>query len=355
MATSTAGESPRYIGSKSRLADKIGAFMGAPPEGTEGVFVDAFCGTGAIAVAAADRGWAIRLNDHLPSSVALARARLLAESDVPFERLGGYRSAIGRLNEAAPEKGFFWRQYSPASAQARMYFTEANAMRIDAARRLIAAWEAEGALQASERELLLADLITAAARVANTAGTYGCFLTRWSSTSERPLRLLRRDLREAPVPHTTFSRDVLDVPVSAHDLVYFDPPYTKRQYAAYYHINETLFHGDEPELIGKTGLRPWRSKASPYCYKLQALQALSSLIANTSAQRILLSYSRDGHVDLADLVAAIAPEGSVAVHEVGEVGRYRPNRAASAGSSAVAEYLIEMQRAPVAAPTSLVA
>lgn len=317
--------------------------------------MDAFCGTGAVAAAAADRGWDVRVNDHLPSSAALATARLLAESDVPFEPLGGYGSAIERLNAVAPEQGFFWREYSPASAQDRMYFTESNAMRIDAIRGQISAWETGGALRGAERELLLADLITAAARVANTAGTYGCFLTRWSGTSERPLWLAPRNLRETPVRHTTFSRDVLDVPVSPHDLVYFDPPYTKRQYAAYYHVNETLFHGDEPELIGKTGLRPWRAKASPYCYKARALDALSSLLANTPANRILLSYSRDGHVDLDDLVAAIEPGGSVAVHEIGEIGRYRSSRAASAGGAAVAEYLIELQRTPVSASASLAA
>src|SRR5204862_345479 len=82
--------------------------------------------------------------------------------------------------------------------------------------------------------------------------------------------------------------------------------YTKRQYAAYYHINETLAHGDEPQVTGKTGLRPWQDRASDYCYKVRALRALTDLITNTPARRILLSYSAEGHVALDDLTIAIA-------------------------------------------------
>ena len=37
--------------------------------------------------------------------------------------------------------------------------------------------------------------------------------------------------------------DVLDVQYEDGDVAYFDPPYTKRQYAAYYHILETIAAG----------------------------------------------------------------------------------------------------------------
>ena len=50
------------------------------------------------------------------------------------------------------------------------------------------------------------------------------------------------------------------VQTDVRDTVYLDPPYTKRQYAAYYHVLETLAYGDEPEVSGVTGLRPWEGK-----------------------------------------------------------------------------------------------
>lgn len=344
----------RYIGSKARVVEEIAAILGEPADG-DGAFVDGFCGTGVVAEAAAGLGWPIRLNDHLLSSVALAAARLFSPGDVPFTELGGYVAALGSLDSARPANGFFWQEYSPASPQGRMYFTEENAQRIDGARKLISDWKVRGLLRRDEYALLIADLITAAARVANIAGTYGCFLAYWTDMAKRPLRFEARRLRDTPVEHQVFSRDVVDVPIAESDVAYFDPPYTKRQYAAYYHINETLAHGDEPELIGKTGLRPWRDKASDYCYKVRALDALKDLIASTPARRILLSYSSQGHVLLDDLARGIEPLGDLQIHELGAIGRYRPNRSASAAGGEVTEYVLELQRLDVGVATEDVA
>ena len=40
------------------------------------------------------------------------------------------------------------------------------------------------------------------------------------------------------------------------------PHISKRQYAANYHILETLHGNVEPEAIGDSGLRPWRDQYS---------------------------------------------------------------------------------------------
>jgi adenine-specific DNA-methyltransferase len=317
------------------------------------MLVDAFCGTGVVGAGAADLGWAVRLNDQLRSAVAVATARLLSPADAPFDALGGYDAAIAALNAAAPLKGFFWREYSPASEGGRMYFTEENARQIDAARGLINRWHCEGAISRGERELLVADLISATGRVANIAGTYGCFLTHWSGASRKPFRAKARELRSEPVPYQVFCQDVVDVPIAVNDVAYFDPPYTKRQYAAYYHINETLAHGDEPEVIGKTGLRPWQEQASDYCYKVRALRALTDLITNTSARRTLLSYSSEGHIALDELSAALDPLGELTVHELAPIGRYRPNRVASGAGDQVVEYVVELRKAAVDEPDAV--
>jgi len=337
----------RYLGSKARVVGQILDLVG-PPSEQDGFFVDAFCGTGVVAARAADLGWPVRINDHLRSATIMARAQLVSSSDAPFAELGGYEAALARLNALPGRDGFFWREYSPASETGRMYFTEENARRIDAIRDQINRWEASGALSGTERDLLVADLIAAANQVANIAGTYGCFLSRWSQSALRDLRLEPRKLRPAPVEHEVHSRDVLDVPVSPQDVAYYDPPYTKRQYAAYYHILETLAWGDEPEVTGKTGLRPWRDKASDYCYKSRALDALASLLRSAPAKRIFLSYSNEGHVDLDELIARIEPLGEVTLHELAAIGRYRPNRAASAAGEEVIEYVVELEQAAVA-------
>lgn len=338
----------RYIGSKARVVDDLMEIIGPPPAGA-GAFVDGFCGTGVVAAKAADFGWSVRLNDNLFSAVAAATARLLSAEQVPFEGFGGYEAVIRELNAAEPVKGFVWREYSSAGPARRRYFNPTNAARIDAVREQLRSWEAAGRLNADERSLLRADLVAAAGRVANIAGTYGCYLSHWTVAAQQPFALLARALRETPVPHSSYCGDVVDTPMAENDVAYFDPPYTKRQYAAYYHLNETLACGDEPEVEGKTGLRPWRDKASEYCYKRRALTALESLIGNVSARRVFLSYSSQGHVELDDLCEALRPLGDLTPHELGSIGRYRPNQAASSGGDMVTEFLVEIERAPVAA------
>ena len=339
--------SVRYIGSKSRLVDAIIAVVGKPGR-RSGMFVDAFCGTGVVAEAAARVGWAIRLNDHLASAVTMAHARLVSRHDAIFQALGGYQNVINRLNAAKPVCGFIWREYSPASQKhagvARMYFTETNAARIDGVRQTIAMWRRDNAISLIEERLLIADLLLATNRVANIAGTYGCFLSHWSTQSQEKLTLRLRDLFPRRVDVEASISDVSKVDVAPADLVYLDPPYTKRQYAAYYHILETITEGDEPTVGGITGLRPWQEKASDFCYRTRALDALVQVVKRQDARRVLLSYSNEGHIALKPLSNALSKLGEFKVVPLKEVGRYRPNRAASDASSAVKEYLLVVDR-----------
>lgn len=335
--------SVRYIGSKARVADAI-CDLAEPPSG--GRFVDAFCGTGSVAAAAATRGWRVTLNDSLPSAVAMSVGATVSRGNVRFEALGGYTSAIDTLNSLPGQPGFIYREYSPASATnggvERRYFTEGNAARLDAMRAQIRAWSNAGDLEWAEEQLLLADLIQAANRSANIAGTYGCFLKKWSATALRPVRVHARPLPVGVRDIEATVGDVYDLATTSEDTVYFDPPYTKRQYSAYYHVLETLHAGDAPEVGGVTGLRPWKDRASDFCYKTQALDALTRLVLGTTARQILLSYSSEGHVPQEHLVNALSEAGKVTLHEVMTIGRYRPNAQAAAGGDTVDEYVVEI-------------
>jgi adenine-specific DNA-methyltransferase len=288
------------------------------------------------------------LNDHLISAVTMAHARLVSRYDAPFRSLGGYSKTLERLNATKPVRGFLYREYSPASEKhagvARLYFTEANAARIDGIRKQIAAWHTREAISVAEERLLIGDLLLAANRVANIAGTYGCFLSHWSTQSREDLTLRPRKLFPEPVDVQTTIADVADVKVSPDDLVYLDPPYTKRQYAAYYHVLETITAGDEPRVSGITGLRPWQEKASDFCYRTRALRALLHLVEKQAVRRVLLSYSSEGHVALQPLADGLSTLGHVSVVPLKEIGRYRPNRAARDAGSAVTEYLLVVDR-----------
>jgi adenine-specific DNA-methyltransferase len=342
-------QSVRYIGSKARVAAMIAGILGPWPG--SGRFIDAFCGTGSVGRRAAELGWPIVLNDHLTSSMLTAAAQVIARADVPFRSLGGYEAALQLLNQVGGIDGFVWKEYSPASRAhgvQRQYFTEKNAARIDAVRQTIAQWRAVRLVTELEERLLIADLLAAANRVANIAGTYGCFLSYWTTNSARELLLSPRRLSPTKVHFEATCLDVFNVRAADKDTVYLDPPYTKRQYAAYYHLLETIAEGDAPVVTGITGLRPWEHKASVFCYKTRALAGLQSLIQNLPAHRVLLSYSDDAHIPLEALRRHLADLGNLTVHRLASIGRYRPNERASAHRSAVSEYLLELRRPAVA-------
>ena len=340
----------RYIGSKARLRHAILDLLGDPPV-KNARFVDVFAGTGVVSREAALRGWQIRANDHLISSAIMTTAQLCSSAEVGCHALGGYAQAVAQLNCCEPKEGFIYREYTPSgqshSGQLRFYFTPENGRRIDGMRQRIERWGAEGKIGKLESWVLIADLMAAANSVANIAGTYGCFLRHWSPASQRPLVIQPRQLLKSTAPFEVLNCDAFDVPTEDGDLVYLDPPYTKRQYAAYYHILETIAAGDTPKVKGITGLRPWEEKSSLFCYKTLALKALTDIVQRFDSSRIAISYSGDGHVDLEQLCTALRADGHVELHSLGGIKRYQPNEVSRRRAANVTEYLICFTKTPV--------
>lgn len=343
----------RYIGSKARLTQPLSTAI-RPFLGDGGRFVDAFAGTGAVAAAAADEGWPVWVNDALVSATIMSQARLLAAVEAEFASLGGYDAAVQSLNGVAPTSGYFHATYSPESGRndpngiVRMYLSESNACKLDAIRARISEWRVSGSINQNEEALLLADLIGAVNRVANIAGTYGCFMSRWQPNALRDLAIATRPLRAQSVDWKATVGNAEGLTVGADDLVYLDPPYTKRQYASYYHILESIVLDDKPKVEGVSGLRPWQAKASAFCYKRKALRALIDTVTGYTCGQVILSYSSEGHVDLDDLLTALDLTGDVTCTDIDGIGRYRPNRTASSRGDTVTEYVITYRahRAP---------
>ncbi len=334
----------RYIGSKARLVGQILDSIGEPI--LSGCLVDICSGTGIISREAANRGWRVQANDYLVSSSTLTFAQLASQEDAPFIHFGGYEMAISALNCTPPFDGFVFREYSPSGQSKdghnRKYFTTENAARIDGIRQEIRRLHETKSISDSENQLLIADLIEAANRVANIAGTYGCFLREFSPAAVRQLALRPRNLRSSGAPFSVSCLDAFQIQAKPDDIVYLDPPYTKRQYAAYYHLLETISAGDAPVVSGVTGLRPWQSKSSPFCFRRKALSSVVNLCRTVGAKTIFISYSSEGHIDLPSLEAELSKTGTTSTLSLGGIGRYRPNTKARAINS-VTEYLVRYQ------------
>ena len=295
-------------------------------------FVDLFCGTAAVSTAFKRAGWRVIANDQLYWCSISAAALLLNDDDPTFSGLqeiltkperkllspSGYETVLNYLNRLPARKGFIYRNYSPAAKTngpgGRMYFTPDNAGRIDAIRAQIEAWGPR--LTKAERALLLWDLIRAANGVSNIAGTYGCYLKYWKERAKQPLVLTRSSLNSGSQSHGVFCDDANRfVETVAGAIIYADPPYTKRQYAAYYHLLETIALGDEPELTGSTGLRPWEEKASDYCYRKRAPHALADLVSKLNCRHFFLSYNEDGQIPHSVILEILKGRGAVEFFE----------------------------------------
>jgi adenine-specific DNA-methyltransferase len=338
----------RYIGNKTKLLPFLRsaiARLGIAP----GVVHDAFAGTAAVGRALKAAGWRVHSSDLMTYSYVMQRAYVVASRVERFEALAkadphvrmlfaerglglARRSIVGAgvgfavdpgdlprsrtqaisdhlAKGLAPIDGFFARNFGPAGG--RMYFTDENARRIDAARTTLHEWRQRGLLADDTFYVLLAALIEGADRVANTAGVYAAYIKQWQPNALRPLGVVA----EPPIPSRV--RCVAHLADAAHvaealgpvDLLYVDPPYNTRQYAGYYHVPELIARGwfdDAVMLRGKTGLIADEEQRSAWCSRRDAPTALRELLTATGARHVLVSYNSEGVIPDKEMRAALS-------------------------------------------------
>jgi adenine-specific DNA-methyltransferase len=335
----------RFIGSKEYLLrfieDAWRRYIGAG-----GYCVgDLFCGTAAVSRLFKKLGNRVVANDNLRLGYTFGQAALNISGEPTFDRLlkdgqvqegapgtlcfAPYDAVLSHLNSLSGEDGFFFEEYSPGGTRnkefERCYFSDENARKIDAIRSRVADWVRNGLLSEAERCLLLSDLMRAANRVANIAGTYGCFIRRWDARAHKPLLLKRAAITPSPHSHEVFCMDANALArMRRFDILYLDPPYTWRHYGAYYHILETIAQEDKPHVSGRTGLRPWEQSKSRYCDRSDAVNALRDIIFAARTQHLFLSYSDEGLIAHDDILRVLAERGKPACLEFG-YRRYRSN------------------------------
>jgi adenine-specific DNA-methyltransferase len=339
----------RYIGNKTRLAGRLLELVRArvPPGAT---VADPMCGTASFSFALRAAGYRVAASDLMTFAYQHAVVRLRLTRAPPFAGLGrgGYAGVLAHLNGLAGACGFMVREYSPAGAPLggqppRGYLTEANAARLDAMLAQLGEWQRRGLLLEEEHALLRHDLVLAVNRVANIAGTYGHFWSKWTEAALQPIRLRPTSFFDLPTDHAVTQGRAEEVAASLScDLCYLDPPYTKRQYAANYHLIETVARGDEPEPVGVSGLRPWRDQYSDFCSKLRIRTAFEQILLNADCSQYLISYSEDGLLTRDELARFLARHGSVVCVEF-EFPRFRSNRSPLART--LTEYVFALDRA----------
>jgi adenine-specific DNA-methyltransferase len=322
----------RYIGNKSRLAPWL--VTRVREHAARGMTVaDLMCGTGSVSEALRASGYRVIACDMMTFAAQHAQVRLLLDDAPSFVGLdANYRAVIGQLNDLKPEPGLFFREYSPegrplSGTDARRYLTGENAAKLDAINNRLRHWAACGAITPIENSLLRHDLVLAVNRIANIAGTYGHYRSSFSKAAMAPLALSpSKFLAGYRTDHVVLQgkAEELAHKLSA-DVCYIDPPYMKRQYAANYHLIETVARGDEPEAVGISGLRPWRDQYSVFCTRTRIQNAFREIISTMDCPTFLISYSSDGLLSEEELTDVFNPVGEISF-ERRPYPRFRSNQ-----------------------------
>lgn len=355
----------RYIGTKTKILNIIiEKVTQLTPK--NGHVVDLMCGTASVSLVLRKNGFQVTAIDIMTYSSHHAKVALLINSSLKFSKAKSfinkftsstqynlfthspYEKMIKALNNINPRKGYFWKEFSIAgnpknSRKPRNYFSPENAKKIDGIRYWIKKLKKDKAINDLEHSLLLHDLIMATNDIANISGTYGHYLSKLTGRANSMIELkpsifdFQGNFNKNCVLQAYAENIASKIKC---DTCYIDPPYMKRQYAANYHILETIAKEDNPEAIGESGLRPWRNQYSNFCTKTKIKNSFRDIFSKMQCANFLISYSEDGLLSLDDMKKLFSEFGKVAVL-IFENRRFRSNK--SKLTSRLKEYLIHIK------------
>lgn len=344
----------RYIGNKTKLL----TFIMQNTEdmiGKKGTVVDLMAGTGLVSSEFRRRGYHVIASDMMTYTKCHLITQIMLDKEPDFKGLKmfneeecKYYVVLDYLNSLQPKEGYFYKEFSPDGkpengCASRKYFSSENACKIDAIREKLNEWIDNDMITEQEEAVLKHNLIMAVNRVANISGTYGYYLAEMKKNAMESIRLEPEKFYKGNIRHNKviqgFAEDI------AHqikaDLCYLDPPYMKRQYAANYHILETIARGDFPIAEGKSGLRNWWDQHSKFCTKTKGMQSFEKIISEMDCDNFIISYSEDGLFSLEQLVDMLCQYGIVEVEYI-DYNRFRSNQ--SQLPKRLKEYIIRLQK-----------
>lgn len=300
----------RYIGSKRCLIEHIDGLIDDKLSENQDnlVLLDLFSGTSVVAQRLKPK-YEVMTNDIMYFSYVIARGQVSLNTIPDFRKLEQmlgvevliYLNSLG----GAANAGFIANNYSLFGSE-RMYFTEANAFKIDHIRATIESWRAKY-LDDNAYYYLLACLIEAVPFVSNTSGIYGAYLKTWDKRAFLDLTLKHPIIYDNGLDNKAFNLDANElVKTVVADICYIDPPYNSRQYTSNYHLLDTIAYGDSPDIKGVTGMRFYeQQEKSLYCSKPNVLAQFDNLIKEVQAEHLVISYSSDGIMSEDDMLAVL--------------------------------------------------
>lgn len=259
---------------------------------SESIFCDLFSGTASVSKVFKRQVKKIIANDKEYYSFVLTK-NYIGNNKI----LNRSKELIDSLNNIRKIKSKIYNNYAKGGGNERQYFSDENAMKIDAVRSKIENWKNKKIINSGEYFFLLASLLENADKVANTASVYGAFLKHLKASAQKELILKTAEFELSDNEHEVYNEDANSLITKIKgDILYLDPPYNSREYGANYHILNTIALYDDFEPKGITGLRPYTK--SNWCKKGKVYNELDTLIKNANFKYIFLSYNDEGLLSL---------------------------------------------------------
>lgn len=304
----------RYIGSKKNLIEKFLEKIIKPHLTDKTTFADLFAGTGIVGKHFSNLSKYVISNDVEYYSFVISKALLCCSYS---EKL---KTNIEILNNLSLVKGFVFKKYSEGGKDKRKFFTKENAQKIDAIRQQIETWFSKKKINQNEYYFLIASLLEAVSKVANTTGVFGAYLKTFHSNSIKKLVILpihKETIITNSDKHLVFNKDIIElISTRSFDIVYLDPPYNTRQYGANYGpLNYIALYDKKKEIYGKSGLVKDYYK-SDFCKKQKVKESFILLLNKIKAQHIFISYNEEGLLNKEDAKKIFLTKGSVCLYKM---------------------------------------
>jgi len=285
--------------------------------------LDGFSGSTRVSQALAQAGYDVTSNDVSHWSEVCAKCFLLHNKDKQF-----YQKILDELNALKGHDGWFTANYGGEEImETKMPFQKKNTQKLDAIRDRIEELD----LNDIDKSVILTSLLFALDAVDSTLGHFVSYLSAWSKRSYNDLFLKLPDLKKTEGNHRVIREDIFNVVENNYfDLAYFDPPYgsnnekmppSRVRYSSYYHIWTSVIKHDKPKLFGKVNRREdTRDAVAASVFEefrknedgnFIAMESIRTLIQNTQAKYVLLSYSSGGRATKKELEIILNETGKV--------------------------------------------
>ena len=268
----------RYVGSKTSLVKDIYNIVSENIKQDNYTIADLFAGTGVVSSFFISQGKKAIMNDNLYSNFVVYKA-WFGSGEFSASKIEKLVDEFNAIDPATLTDNYFSNIYE------EKYFSTGDAKKIGYIRDQIESVR----LTERERFILLAILLYATDKIANTVGHFEHYLSKTPVENKLYLRLL--NLRH---DHTAdiFMSDANDlVRRIKTDVAYIDPPYNARQYVNFYHVLENLARWSKPTEFEGISMKFKRNHLKSEYSRAKAPAVLQDLINNLDAKLIIVSYN----------------------------------------------------------------